>query len=125
MERRTFLHSLTLSVFALLAPMRAWAAESMKAVEDLQKNWRSLLADDAKVATPTPPLKRPNPEWRNILTPEQYNVLREHGNMSAPTVLFVLERVLAAGTTGRLAMTAVGPGFTASCVCLSVQGPAT
>ena len=79
MERRTFLHSLTLSVFALLAPMRAWAAESMKAVEDLQKNWKSLLADDAKVVTPTPPLKRTNPEWRNILTPAQYDVLREAG----------------------------------------------
>jgi alkylresorcinol/alkylpyrone synthase len=46
------------------------------------------------------------------------DVLLRHGNMSAPTVLFVLERVLAAGTQGRLAMTAVGPGFTASCVSL-------
>ena len=48
-------------------------------------------------------------------------VLRDHGNMSAPTVLFVLERVLAGGAEGRLAMTAVGPGFTASCLCLTVD----
>ena len=48
-------------------------------------------------------------------------VLRAHGNMSAPTVLFVLERALAAGAAGRLALTAVGPGFTASCVALKVD----
>src|SRR5215831_12497157 len=41
-------------------------------------------------------------------------VLADHGNMSAPTVLFVLERALAAKTTGRLVMTALGPSFTAS-----------
>lgn len=41
-------------------------------------------------------------------------VLRDAGNMSAPTVLFVLERVLAQGATGRLVMAALGPGFTLS-----------
>ena len=41
-------------------------------------------------------------------------VLAEFGNMSAPTVFFVLERVLAAGANGRLALAALGPGFTAS-----------
>ena len=40
-------------------------------------------------------------------------VLREYGNMSAPTVLFVLERAVAGGMTGRHLMAAVGPGFTA------------
>jgi alkylresorcinol/alkylpyrone synthase len=40
-------------------------------------------------------------------------VLRTHGNMSAPTVLFVLERMLARGTSGRLLASALGPGFTA------------
>ena len=40
-------------------------------------------------------------------------VLREHGNMSAATVLFVLERMLARGATGRLLASALGPGFTA------------
>ncbi|WP_343069990.1 hypothetical protein [Jannaschia sp. Os4] len=42
------------------------------------------------------------------------DVLRDHGNMSAPTVLFVLERALAAGRTGRLMTTALGPGFSAA-----------
>lgn len=40
-------------------------------------------------------------------------VLRDYGNMSAATVLFVLERALRAGTQGRMLMTALGPGFTA------------
>ena len=42
------------------------------------------------------------------------DVLREHGNMSAPTVLFVLKRLLARGLPERALMTAFGPGFTCS-----------
>lgn len=45
-------------------------------------------------------------------------VLREYGNMSAPTALFVLDRVLHAGLPPRSVVTAMGPGFTASCVSL-------
>ena len=41
-------------------------------------------------------------------------VLSEYGNMSAPTVLFVLERVLKANPPDRLFLTSLGPGFTAS-----------
>ncbi|MGV8854219.1 MAG: type III polyketide synthase [Devosia sp.] len=41
-------------------------------------------------------------------------VLRDYGNMSAPTALFVLKRVLADNPTGTMLMTALGPGFTAS-----------
>ena len=47
-------------------------------------------------------------------------VLRDHGNMSAPTVLFVLERVLGAGTRGQMLLSALGPGFTASFLPLEV-----
>jgi alkylresorcinol/alkylpyrone synthase len=39
-------------------------------------------------------------------------VLRDYGNMSAPTVLFVLERLLEQGLPDRVLMTAFGPGFT-------------
>ena len=40
------------------------------------------------------------------------SVLRQHGNMSSPTVLFVLEGLLAAGPmTKPTLMTALGPGF--------------
>lgn len=46
-------------------------------------------------------------------------VLAEHGNMSAPTVFFVLERVLKAGLPKHTLLTALGPGFTTSCVSLT------
>jgi alkylresorcinol/alkylpyrone synthase len=39
-------------------------------------------------------------------------VLRDFGNMSAPTVMFVLERLLEQGLPERVLMTAFGPGFT-------------
>jgi alkylresorcinol/alkylpyrone synthase len=41
-------------------------------------------------------------------------VLADFGNMSAPTVLFVLERVLQGEPPGRLFLSSLGPGFTAS-----------
>ena len=39
-------------------------------------------------------------------------VLNDHGNMSAPTVMFVLDRLLKQGLPDRVLMTAFGPGFT-------------
>jgi alkylresorcinol/alkylpyrone synthase len=44
---------------------------------------------------------------------EGKTVLRDYGNMSAATVLFVLERMLGNGARQRMLMTAMGPGFTA------------
>jgi alkylresorcinol/alkylpyrone synthase len=41
-----------------------------------------------------------------------------YGNMSSPTVLFVLEQARAKGLPARSLLTALGPGFTASCVAL-------
>jgi alkylresorcinol/alkylpyrone synthase len=48
-------------------------------------------------------------------------VLRDHGNMSAPTVLFVLDRLLERGLPERVMMTAFGPGFT--CAGLLLEAP--
>jgi alkylresorcinol/alkylpyrone synthase len=45
-------------------------------------------------------------------------VIADCGNMSAPTVLFVLERARNEGLPPRSLLTALGPGFTASCVAL-------
>jgi alkylresorcinol/alkylpyrone synthase len=45
-------------------------------------------------------------------------VLADYGNMSSPTVLFVLDRILRAGLPPRTLLTAMGPGFTSSCVSL-------
>lgn len=44
---------------------------------------------------------------------EARDVLRDHGNMSAVTVLFVLERMMQRGLPGRHLMSALGPGFSA------------
>jgi alkylresorcinol/alkylpyrone synthase len=46
------------------------------------------------------------------------DVIADYGNMSGPTVLFVLERARAQGLPPRSLLTALGPGFTASCVAL-------
>lgn len=45
-------------------------------------------------------------------------VLRDHGNMSAPTILFILDRIRRRGLPSRSVMAALGPGFTASTVTL-------
>ncbi len=45
-------------------------------------------------------------------------VIADYGNMSSPTVLFVLEQARAKGLPARSLLTALGPGFTASCVSL-------
>jgi alkylresorcinol/alkylpyrone synthase len=49
-----------------------------------------------------------------------WEVLRDYGNMSSPTVMFVLERTLAAGAAGRHLMAAFGPGFTVSFALLDI-----
>jgi len=45
-------------------------------------------------------------------------VLADHGNMSSPTALFVLDRARRRGLPNRSVLTALGPGFTASAVTL-------
>jgi alkylresorcinol/alkylpyrone synthase len=46
-------------------------------------------------------------------------ILRRFGNMSAPTVLFVLERALQAGLPEHALLVALGPGFTVSTATLA------
>jgi alkylresorcinol/alkylpyrone synthase len=47
------------------------------------------------------------------------DILAAYGNMSAPTALFVLDRLVQIGLPPRTLLTAMGPGFTTSCVSLS------
>ncbi len=49
-------------------------------------------------------------------------VMRDFGNMSSPTALFVLERALRAGMPPLAVFAALGPGFTASFVALAQAG---
>lgn len=52
---------------------------------------------------------------------DERELLRGHGNMSAPSVLFVLERALARGLRGSIALAALGPGFTVSLLALEAM----
>jgi alkylresorcinol/alkylpyrone synthase len=49
---------------------------------------------------------------------DEREILRGYGNMSAPTVLFVLERMLQRGLRGSAMLSALGPGFTANLLAL-------
>jgi len=54
---------------------------------------------------------------------DEREILRNHGNMSAPSVLFVLERALERGLRASTVLSALGPGFTASFLSLeAAQG---
>jgi predicted naringenin-chalcone synthase len=48
-------------------------------------------------------------------------VLADHGNMSSPTVLFVLRRLLDEGVRGRVCAMAFGPGLTLEAALLRVE----
>jgi alkylresorcinol/alkylpyrone synthase len=49
---------------------------------------------------------------------QERDVLSDHGNMSSPTVLFILGRARRAGLPRRSVVTAMGPGFSTSTVTL-------
>ena len=88
MNRRLFLNLAGMGLAGTFVSERALPAQSpadMKAINDLQANWKTLLAAGAKVELSREPLKRSNPEWKKILTPEQYHVLREEGTERAGT----------------------------------------
>jgi len=81
MTRRKVLQSLLTAGIWAGFKGRAFAAQtaSMKDVEALQRNWKALLAEGAKVPSPSEPLKLSKDEWRRRLDPMQFNVLREEG----------------------------------------------
>ncbi|MCF6321882.1 MAG: type III polyketide synthase, partial [Rhizobiaceae bacterium] len=49
-------------------------------------------------------------------------IMSDYGNMSAPTVLFILERVMKEARPGQYMMASLGPGFTASFLPVKFHG---
>ena len=82
MDRRNWLRVLTTMPLAALGGFslaRPAFARGEKAVENLQKNWRSLLAEGTDVASSAAPLKLSDAEWKKRLSPAAYDVLRHEG----------------------------------------------
>jgi peptide-methionine (R)-S-oxide reductase len=83
MNRRTFLEAAAVLPVAVGIgcdrPQPQAAAASAPDVEAMRRDWKSLLAPDADVARSPEPLARPEAEWKTILTPAQFEVLREDG----------------------------------------------
>ncbi|RPI41934.1 MAG: peptide-methionine (R)-S-oxide reductase [Betaproteobacteria bacterium] len=82
MKRRSFLNLIGLGAAGAVVGGRTHAVEAAadtKLVADLQAKWKEYLAAGAKVETSREPLKRSEAEWKKLLTPEQYHVLREEG----------------------------------------------
>jgi peptide-methionine (R)-S-oxide reductase len=72
-----------LGTWAASWSLRPAFAKGEKAVEELQKNWKALLADGADVANSAEPLKLPDAEWKKRLPREAYDVLRKEGTERA------------------------------------------
>ena len=81
MTRRESLKFLLAAGIWTLLKGRLDAAQpsSMKDIENLQKNWKALLAEGTKLPLPSEPLKLSKEEWRKRLDPTQFNILREEG----------------------------------------------
>jgi peptide-methionine (R)-S-oxide reductase len=80
LTRRSFLsYSATAAGVLWLRQMGLAASAAPKDIASLQANWKTLLADGAKVPLPTEPVKLAKEEWRKRLTAEQFHILREEG----------------------------------------------
>jgi len=85
MTRRGFLSGLLASLAWATRMTRVFAASvaSMREVEQLQKNWKALLARSVKAPLPSEPLTLSKEEWRKRLDAQQFYVLREEGTERA------------------------------------------
>jgi peptide-methionine (R)-S-oxide reductase len=82
MKRRMLLTGMVVAPLTIALGRSGHAAERAGAtmsVEELQKNWKMYLAESADVVLNTEPLKRSEAEWKQVLTPQQYDVLRQEG----------------------------------------------
>ena len=84
MKRRQFIllivaAPLVMTVIKRLGSGGSADTKTDKSVDEIRKNWKSLLARDAKVDLSTEPLRKAKAEWKQILSDAQFYVLREEG----------------------------------------------
>jgi peptide-methionine (R)-S-oxide reductase len=86
MKRRTFLEAAVAAPLALAgcdSSARPPATASEAEVDAMRRDWKALLAPGADVTLSTEPLQRPEAEWKRLLSPAQFDVLREDGTERA------------------------------------------
>ena len=84
MKRRTLLKFLAAAQLgALVGRAAAAPPKNMQGIEELQKNWKTLLAAGTEAPTAAEPLKLSKDEWKKRLPPQAYGVLREEGTERA------------------------------------------
>jgi peptide-methionine (R)-S-oxide reductase len=85
MNRRKFLGvaAATPLMFTLtLRGQAAWSATAGtggKSLDEIRRNWKALLARSADVTLSTTPIHKTDAEWKRLLTPMQYDILRKEG----------------------------------------------
>ena len=81
MTRRELLKALIAAGLWAVFKDFAFAAQavSKKDIEEMQKSWKTLLADSVKVPLPSEKLQLSKEEWRKRLNAEQFDILREEG----------------------------------------------
>lgn len=81
-QRRTLLTHLAVAPLVLGLAQLGQAAQEKgvtMTLEELQKNWKEYLAEGADVVLSTEALKRSEAEWKQSLSPAQFDVLRREG----------------------------------------------
>ena len=88
MDRRSLVKALAAAPFLGLAAhahAQPAAKKGAVSVEDLQNNWKTLLAAGTAVPAATEKLDLPKAEWKKRLDAGQYSVLRDEGTERAGT----------------------------------------